>query len=40
LYGTGMFYLSRTIVELPFLILIPMLMTLILYWMIGLSSTA
>ena len=40
LYNTAMFYLSRTIVELPFLIFIPLLMAVILYWMIGLSNTA
>lgn len=40
LYGTGLFYLSRTIVELPFLVLIPLLMAVILYWMVGLYNTA
>jgi ABC-type multidrug transport system permease subunit len=40
LYSTWMFYLSRTIVELPFLILIPMLFAVIIYWMIGLADTA
>jgi ABC-type multidrug transport system permease subunit len=40
LYTTWMFYLSRTIVELPFLILIPLLYALIVYWMIGLANTA
>lgn len=40
LYTTWMFYLSRTVVELPFLILIPLVMQLILYWMVGLGNTA
>jgi len=40
LYGTGLFYLSRTIVELPFLIIIPLIMALILYWMVGLYNAA
>lgn len=40
LYGTGLFYLSRTIVELPFLIVIPLIMALILYWMVGLYNAA
>lgn len=35
-----MFYLSRTIVELPFLIIIPLIMAVILYWMVGLANTA
>jgi ABC-type multidrug transport system permease subunit len=40
LYSTWMFYLSRTIVELPFLILIPLLMAVIIYWMVGLANSA
>lgn len=40
LYSTWMFYLSRTVVELPFLILVPLLYSIILYWMVGLSNTA
>lgn len=40
LYSTFTFFLSRNIIELPFLILIPMVLTLILYWMVGLEETA
>lgn len=40
LYNTTTFYLSRTIVELPFLVIIPLLMAVILYWMTGLANTA
>lgn len=40
LYSTWLFYLSRTIVEFPFLILIPLLMSVIMYWMVGLANTA
>lgn len=40
LYGTFVFSLSRNIVELPFLIVIPLLWSCILYFMIGLALTA
>ena len=40
MYSTFTFFLSRNIIELPFLIFIPLIYSLILYWMIGLTSTA
>ena len=40
LYSTFTFFMSRTIIELPFTIIIPMLTSLITYWMIGLESNA
>jgi ABC-type multidrug transport system permease subunit len=40
LYSTWMFFLSRNIVEMPFLVIIPLLMAVIFYWMIGLANTA
>jgi len=39
LYSTFSYFLSRNIVELPTSIIFPMLMTLIMYWFVGLSST-
>lgn len=40
MYSTWLFFLSRNIVEMPFLVLIPLLMAVIFYWMIGLANTA
>lgn len=39
LYGTSLFVLSRNIIEIPYALLIPMVMQLIFYWMIGLGGT-
>ncbi|XP_014681142.1 PREDICTED: protein white-like isoform X2 [Priapulus caudatus] len=39
-YRVDTYYLSKMIAEVPFFIFIPMLFTLILYWMIGLYSSA
>lgn len=36
LYSAGVYYLSKTIVEIPFLIIIPIIYMSILYWMSGL----
>ena len=33
------FFLSKNIVEIPFLVLIPLLLCVILYWLVGLSDT-
>ena len=38
LYSTFTFYMSRNVIELPFIVLIPMIMTLILYWMVGMGG--
>lgn len=40
LYSTVTFFLSRILIELPFLLLIPMIFALILYWMVGLENSA
>lgn len=40
LYGVGVYYLSKTLVEIPFLILIPVIFMSILYWMGGLVHDA
>lgn len=40
MYSVFSYFLSRNIVELPLLILAPLLMTLIVYWMIGLHPGA
>lgn len=39
LYGTGLFFLSRNIVEMPYLVLIPLVMQLIFYWMVDFGGT-
>lgn len=39
LYSTMAFFLSKNIVEIPFLVLIPLLLCVILYWLVGLSDT-
>lgn len=39
LYNTMTFFISRNIVEIPFLVLIPLLWSAIMYWMIGLGNT-
>ncbi|XP_061185570.1 protein white-like isoform X1 [Saccostrea echinata] len=36
LYGVGVYYMSKTLVEIPFLIVIPVIFMSILYWMSGL----
>jgi ATP-binding cassette, subfamily G (WHITE), eye pigment precursor transporter len=38
-YSVLPYFLSRNVIELPFLIAMPMLFVLIFYWMIGLAST-
>ncbi|XP_078321987.1 protein white-like [Crassostrea virginica] len=40
LYGVGIYYMSKTLVELPFLIIIPVIFMSILYWMSGLVHDA
>nr|XP_022306294.1 protein white-like isoform X2 [Crassostrea virginica] len=40
LYSIGVYYLSKTIVEIPFLIIIPIIFMSILYWMSGLIHDA
>lgn len=40
LYNTVTFFLSRLLIELPFLLLVPMIYALILYWMVGLENSA
>ena len=40
LYGVLPYFLSRSIVEIPYIILMPILFVNIFYWMIGLSGTA
>ena len=40
LYSTFTFFISRTIIELPFTFIVPMLTSLILYWMVGLENSA
>ena len=40
LYTTTAYFLSRNIIEIPYAIIFPLLQTLIVYWFIGLSSTA
>ena len=39
MYSTFTYFLSRNIVELPTSIIFPLIMTLIMYWFVGLSST-
>ena len=34
------YLLSRTIVELPYILIIPLIMILVVYWFVGLSNTA
>lgn len=40
LYTTLPYFLSRNIVEIPYSLFFPMLLCLIIYWFVGLSSTA
>eukprot|EP00919_Chromeraceae_sp_WS-2016_P042423 GHVR01100961.1.p1 GENE.GHVR01100961.1~~GHVR01100961.1.p1 ORF type:complete len:215 (+),score=-10.72 GHVR01100961.1:2625-3269(+) len=40
MYGVNSYFFSRNVIEIPYLIIIPMIASLILYWMVGLSSTA
>ena len=40
MYSTCTYFLSRNIVELPASVVFPLLQTLIMYWFVGLSSTA
>lgn len=40
LYGTTSYFISKNLVEVPYLILMPLLTITIFYWMIGLANTA
>lgn len=40
LYGVTAYFLSRNIVEIPYAFIFPMIQSLIIYWFVGLSSTA
>lgn len=40
LYNTFSYFLSRNVIEIPYSIIFPLLQTLIMYWFVGLSSTA
>ena len=40
LYSTFAFFLSKNLIEFPVVVLIPLISTLILYWMVGLDSNA
>ena len=40
LYSTLPYFISKSIVEIPISIIIPLLQSLILYWFVGLSNTA
>ena len=40
MYGTFSYWMSRNVVELPYIIFFPLLQSLILYWFVGLSNTA
>jgi len=39
LYRISSYFFGRTIIELPFSIIIPLIFTLIVYWLIGLNDT-
>lgn len=40
MYGVLPYFLSRNIVEIPYLFFVPAIYVLIVYWMIGLANTA
>jgi ATP-binding cassette, subfamily G (WHITE), eye pigment precursor transporter len=40
LYTTSAYFMSRNVIEVPYSIIFPLLQTLIMYWFVGLSSTA
>ena len=40
LYGVLPYFLSRSAIEIPYLLIMPLFFVLIFYWMVGLSSTA
>ena len=40
MYGVLPYFLSRNLIEVPYMLLMPFLFILIFYWMIGLASTA
>lgn len=40
LYTVTSYFLSRNIIEIPYSIIFPLLQSLIMYWFVGLSSTA
>ena len=39
MYSVGSYFLSRNIIEIPYLIVIPFLYAVIVYWMIDFAST-
>lgn len=39
-YGVLPYFISRNVVEIPYLILCPLLVNLIMYWMVGQANTA
>ena len=40
MYSVFTYFISRSIVELPYLIVFPLIFDLIVYWMVGMASTA
>ncbi len=38
MYGTGTYYLSKSVMDLPYVVVVPMLFVLICYWMIGFND--
>jgi ABC-type multidrug transport system permease subunit len=40
LYGVAPYFISRNLVEIPYLIVFPLLFNVIIYWMVGQASTA
>lgn len=40
MYTLNQYFLSRNLIEIPYIIVIPLIFILISYWMIGLSNTA
>jgi ATP-binding cassette subfamily G (WHITE) protein 2 len=40
LYGVVAYFLSRNFIEIPYLIFLPLIFILIIYWMVGQASTA
>ena len=39
MYGVVSYFISRNIVDIPFLLILPAIYSLVTYWMVGLSST-
>jgi len=40
MYGVTSYFMSRNLIEIPYIIIIPMIFQLINYWMIGLGNSA